>query len=139
MEPAPFFARVIAMNRILGLTFLILLMSFFQQRAWASPAPKDSTMIQKLSPNELESAKTTLSNWSLNQKEGSITRKFTFSNFIEAWGFMSKVAILAEKHNHHPEWFNVYNQVRITLTTHDAGGLSKLDVQLATEIDALIQ
>ena len=94
-------------------------------------------MIQKLSTNDLERAQKTLKNWSFNQEKSSITRQFTFSNFIEAWGFMSQVAILAEKHNHHPEWFNVYNQVRITLTTHDAGGLSKLNIQLATEIDAL--
>ena len=128
-----------SMNRMIYITFIFLLFSFSQQRAWATPAPKDSTMIQKISPNEIKSAKTNLSNWSFDEVEGSITRQFTFSNFIEAWGFMSQVAILAEKHNHHPEWFNVYNRVRITLTTHDAGGLSKLDVQLATEIDALIK
>ena len=65
-------------------------------------------------------------------------RTFEFASFVEAFGFMTRVAILAEKADHHPEWFNVYNKVEITLTTHDAGGLSKRDIALAKEIDALI-
>ena len=96
-------------------------------------------MIQKLSSEEIQAALPTIENWSFDQEKGSITRTFEFGNFIEAWGFMSKVAILAEKHDHHPEWFNVYNQVRITLTTHDAGGFFKRDVELAVEIDALLK
>ena len=96
-------------------------------------------MIQQLSPEDIQATLSTLKNWKLDQEKKSITRNFEFGNFIEAFGFMSKVAILAEKHDHHPEWFNVYNQVRITLTTHDAGGLSQKDVDLATAIDALLK
>ena len=96
-------------------------------------------MIQKLSSEEIQSVLPTIKSWNFDQEQGSITRTFVFGNFVEAWGFMSKVAILAEKYDHHPEWFNVYNQVRITLTTHDAGGFSKRDVELAVEIDALLK
>ena len=70
--------------------------------------------------------------------DNSIQKKFVFKNFIEAFGFMSRVAILAEKQNHHPEWSNVYNMVNITLTTHDAGGVTKKDLKLATAINALL-
>ena len=62
---------------------------------------------------------------------------FKFSNFIDAFGFMSKAALVAEKMDHHPEWFNVYNRVEVTLSTHDCGGLSSLDVELASKMDAL--
>ena len=96
-------------------------------------------MIQKLSIQEIQKALPTINKWSLDPEEKSITRTFEFENFVEAWGFMTKVAMLAEKHDHHPEWFNVYNQVRITLTTHDAGGVSKRDVELAEEINALLK
>jgi 4a-hydroxytetrahydrobiopterin dehydratase len=67
-----------------------------------------------------------------------LKRSFRFKDFNEAWGFMSRVALLAEAQDHHPEWFNVYNKVDIALTTHDAGGLSARDVRLAKAIDALI-
>ena len=63
---------------------------------------------------------------------------FLFDDFVEAFGFMSRVALLAEQRNHHPEWSNVYNRVSITLTTHDTGGLSDLDVDMARSIDALL-
>ncbi len=65
----------------------------------------------------------------------AIQKKFAFKDFNEAFGFMSRVALKAEKMNHHPEWFNVYNKVEITLSTHDCGGLSQNDVKLATFID----
>ena len=68
----------------------------------------------------------------------AIQKEFVFENFIEAFGFMSRVAILAEKQNHHPEWSNVYNRINITLTTHDAGGVTKKDLRLAEAIKALI-
>ena len=68
----------------------------------------------------------------------AIEREFKLRNFSEAWAFMSRVALLAEKHDHHPEWSNVYNRVAITLTTHDAGGLSERDVAMARAIDALL-
>ena len=64
-------------------------------------------------------------------------KTFTFTNFIEAFGWMTSVAITAEKLNHHPEWFNVYKTVEVTLTTHDTGGLSDLDLKLAKRMDAL--
>lgn len=78
-----------------------------------------------------------LPGWSLAREGKAIERKFEFGDFNEAFGFMARVALLAEKADHHPEWFNVYNRVEITLTTHDAGGLSQRDVDLAHAIDAL--
>jgi 4a-hydroxytetrahydrobiopterin dehydratase len=72
-----------------------------------------------------------------DQRGGLIKRDFKFKSFIEAFGFMTQVALLAETLNHHPEWSNVYNRVSITLTTHDVGGLSALDVKLAGLIDDL--
>lgn len=73
--------------------------------------------------------------WSMVNGRDAITKKFQFSDFVAAFGYMTKVALIAEKHNHHPEWFNVYNKVDVTLSTHDCGGLSELDVQLAKEMD----
>ena len=67
-----------------------------------------------------------------------MTRQLVFRDFVEAFGFMSQVALLAETRGHHPNWSNVYNRVSIELTTHDLGGLSDLDVELATAIDALL-
>lgn len=76
--------------------------------------------------------------WTLAREGGAITRMFSFADFSEAFGFMSRVALLAEAQDHHPEWFNVYNRVEITLTTHDAGGLSPRDAKLAGAIEALL-
>ena len=67
-----------------------------------------------------------------------MTRQLVFRDFVEAFGFMSQVALLAEARNHHPNWSNVYNRVSIALTTHDLGGLSNLDAELAAAIDALL-
>ncbi len=72
-----------------------------------------------------------------DDRGGKITRDFTFANFSEAFGFMARVALLAEKADHHPEWSNVYNRVSITLTTHEVQGLSLRDIELARLIDAL--
>lgn len=69
------------------------------------------------------------------QRGGTLTREFKFENFSQAFGFMTQVALAAEKHDHHPEWSNVYNRVTITLTTHDAAGLSAKDVELAKIAD----
>lgn len=74
--------------------------------------------------------------WTL--KEGKLHREFRFANFVEAFGFMSRVALLAERADHHPEWFNVYNRVAIDLTTHDAKGISQRDFALALQIDAQV-
>lgn len=76
--------------------------------------------------------------WSIARGGLSIERRFAFADFSEAWGFMNRVALLAEAQDHHPEWSNVYNRVDITLTTHDAGGLSARDEKMAAAIDALL-
>lgn len=75
--------------------------------------------------------------WTINERP-ALQTTLTFDNFIQAWGFMSKVALYAEAHNHHPEWFNVYNRVNIELTTHDAGGISELDFAFAHAVEALL-
>ena len=75
--------------------------------------------------------------WRAVDGRDAIRKVLKFKNFSEAWGFMSRAALVAEKLNHHPEWSNVYNAVDITLTTHDAGGLSDLDIKLARRMDAL--
>ena len=75
--------------------------------------------------------------WEMVEGREAIHKTFVFANFIEAFGFMSRAALWAEKLNHHPEWSNVYKTVEVTLTTHDTGGLSELDGKLATKMDAL--
>lgn len=77
------------------------------------------------------------SGWAHDAERDALKKTFKFKNFVRAWGWMSSVAIEAEKMNHHPEWFNVYGTVDVTLTTHDADGLSQLDLQLARKMDAL--
>lgn len=77
------------------------------------------------------------SHWTAVEGRDALSCRFTGSNFIHAWGFMSAVALEAEKLNHHPEWSNVYNCVEITLSTHDAGGLTERDVALAEAINAI--
>ena len=73
--------------------------------------------------------------WTVVSDRDAIKKVYNFANFVEAFGWMSKVAIWAEKMNHHPEWQNVYNKVEVTLTTHDVGGLSNLDISLAIKMD----
>lgn len=73
--------------------------------------------------------------WAMVEGRDAIIKKFRFKNFAEAFGWMTRIAIIAEKMDHHPEWFNVYNRVEVTLTTHDANGLSALDVKLAGIMD----
>lgn len=77
--------------------------------------------------------------WTLATDRDALVREFKFRDFNEAWGFMSRVALLAEKQDHHPEWSNVWNTVRIALTTHDAGGLTSRDLKLAEAIDAMLR
>ncbi|HUC16535.1 MAG TPA: 4a-hydroxytetrahydrobiopterin dehydratase [Acetobacteraceae bacterium] len=79
-----------------------------------------------------------LADWTMAEGRDAIQRSFRFRDFSEAFGFMSRVALLAEQHGHHPEWSNVWNRVDITLATHDAGGLTERDVALARAIDALL-
>ena len=76
--------------------------------------------------------------WRPTPGRDAISKTFAFADFSQAWAFMSRVALLAEKHDHHPEWSNVYNRVSITLSTHDAGGLSARDLALARAIDTLL-
>ena len=94
--------------------------------------------IPRLTDAEREAALAALPEWSLRGDGLAIERKLTFADFGEAFGFMTRVAIAADKADHHPEWFNVYNRVEITLTTHDAGGLSARDVALARGIDTMV-
>jgi 4a-hydroxytetrahydrobiopterin dehydratase len=99
---------------------------------------REAGMVAKLDLAERAAALRELRDWREAKGRDAIERSFTFKDFTEAWGFMAKVALLAEKQNHHPEWFNVWNRVDITLSTHDAGGLSQRDVKLAKAIDALV-
>ena len=93
--------------------------------------------IPQLSLAERDAALALLPAWSLREDGLAIDREFRFGDFGEAFAFMTRVAIAADKADHHPEWSNVYNRVAITLTTHDAGGLSARDVALAKAIDAM--
>lgn len=86
-------------------------------------------------PVELES----LDGWLLTDDGSAIRKKFRFKNFSEAFAFMTRVAMLAEQNNHHPEWFNVYNRVEITLTTHDADGITLKDLTLAKLIEGILK
>ena len=78
-----------------------------------------------------------LAGWSELQGRDAIHKTFKFKSFSEAFGFMARSALAAEKMNHHPEWFNVYNRVEVTLSTHSAGGLTMLDIDLARQLDAI--
>lgn len=78
-----------------------------------------------------------LEGWSMVEGRDALTRRFVFDDFVEAFGFMTRVALAAERMNHHPEWSNVYRTVEVTLTTHSAGGLTRRDVELARTMDRL--
>lgn len=95
-------------------------------------------MIEPLSEAERADALEALDEWEHDEARDAITRTFTFSDFAEAFGFMARVALVAEKMDHHPEWSNVWNRVEILLTTHDAGGLSTRDIVLAEAIDRMV-
>jgi 4a-hydroxytetrahydrobiopterin dehydratase len=95
-------------------------------------------MIQKLSESESGAALRDLPEWQPVSGRDAIRRAFKFKNFSEAWGFMNRVALLAETQDHHPEWSNVYNRVEILLSTHDCDGLSERDLKLAGAIDKLL-
>jgi 4a-hydroxytetrahydrobiopterin dehydratase len=94
-------------------------------------------MVAKLTEAERKAALGELTGWTPAAARDAIVKQFKFRDFVEAFGFMTRVALLAEKADHHPEWSNVYNKVEILLTTHDADGLSARDVALAKAIDAL--
>ena len=95
-------------------------------------------MIEQLTPDERAAALDELGEWDFDEARDAITRQFLFANFSEAFAFMTRVAMLAEVQDHHPEWSNVWNRVDVLLTTHDASGLSVRDVAMARAIDALV-
>ena len=95
-------------------------------------------MAQKLTGQARIDALRNLEGWKEVAGRDAISKTFVFSDFNAAFGFMSQVALMAEKMDHHPEWFNVYNKVSITLSTHDAGGLTQNDTRLAVAIEALL-
>lgn len=92
---------------------------------------------QRLSEAELSAALAELPEWRV--VEGKLHREFVFADFIHAFGFMATSAIAIEKMNHHPEWFNVWNRVRVDLTTHDSGGITQNDVTLARTLDSIAE
>lgn len=96
-------------------------------------------MVEQLSEAERADALDGLPDWDYDEARDAISRRFTFADFSEAFAFMTRVALIAEKADHHPEWSNVWNRVDITLTTHDAGGLSGRDVEMAEAIEALVE
>lgn len=94
-------------------------------------------MADKLEGDARVAALSSLDGWSEGEDRDAISKKFEFRNFSEAFGWMTRAALAAEKMDHHPEWFNVWNRVEVTLSTHDAGGLTQLDIKLAKKMDAL--
>ena len=95
-------------------------------------------MIEALNETDRAEALADLPEWDHDEARDAITRRIVFADFIEAFGFMTQVALIAERMNHHPEWSNVYNRVDVLLTTHDAGGLSGRDIDMAQAIDAIV-
>lgn len=94
-------------------------------------------MAEKLTPERRAEALGQLSGWKGVEGRDAITRTYSFEDFNAAFGFMARAALIAEKMDHHPEWLNVYNKVAVTLSTHDAGGLTELDIDLASAMDRL--
>ena len=95
--------------------------------------------VPKLTEAERDAALASLPGWTLRADGLAISRRFTLVDFSEAFALMTRVALLAEKMDHHPEWSNVWNKVDITLTTHDAGGLSARDAEMAAAIERIVQ
>ncbi len=91
----------------------------------------------KLDRSGIDALVASLDGWSVTEDGTGIARTFTFADFNEAFGFMTRAALVAEKMNHHPEWSNVYKTVRVTLSTHDAGGITELDGKLARQMDRI--
>lgn len=94
-------------------------------------------MADKLNPAARKEALNTLDGWQDHAERDAIQKTFTFSDFNEAFGWMTRAALIAEKMDHHPEWFNVYKTVDVTLSTHDAGGVTNKDIELAKAMDRL--
>ena len=96
-------------------------------------------MPTKLTTQEREQFLSSLKGWSHDATRDAITKTFTFADFSEAWGFMNRVALVAEQLNHHPEWSNVWSKVVITMTTHDVDGLSDLDVEMVKRLEGFVR
>lgn len=95
-------------------------------------------MAERLSQDEIDAGLEGLANWKrTDDGREAIVRSFLFEDFSQAFGFMARVALIAEKMDHHPEWTNVYRKVKVVLTTHDAGGLSELDLQMAQAMNSI--
>ncbi|WP_417464254.1 4a-hydroxytetrahydrobiopterin dehydratase [Kordiimonas sp.] len=94
-----------------------------------------STRPQKLSEDDRTGALAKLGGWTYDAEALAINKTFKFADFSEAWAFMNRAALLAEKMDHHPEWFNVYNRVEVKMTTHDADGVTALDIEMATAMN----
>ena len=94
-------------------------------------------MPEQLSSSQVENELSKLEGWTLVEGRSAIARSFIFGNFVEAFGFMTRAALVAEKMDHHPEWSNVYKTVDVMLTTHSAGGITELDIKLADAMDRL--
>ena len=95
-------------------------------------------MVEQLDEEQRAAVLDRLGEWDYDDARDALTRSFLFADFSEAFAFMTRVALLAEKHDHHPEWSNVWNRVDMLLTTHDAGGLSQRDVQMAEAVELLL-
>lgn len=95
-------------------------------------------MIDRLNDPQIEKSLKNLDGWERCNDRHAIKKSFKFKGFNATWGFMNRIALLAEKMNHHPEWSNVYNRVEITLTTHDANGISERDITMATQIETYL-
>lgn len=94
-------------------------------------------MVERLTAEERDKALAGLDGWQAADGASAITRSFRFADFREAFGFMARVALAAEKMDHHPDWTNVYNRVTVTLSTHEVGGITERDIALAREIDSI--
>mmetsp|Transcript_124377 Transcript_124377/g.243906 ORF Transcript_124377/g.243906 Transcript_124377/m.243906 type:complete len:129 (-) Transcript_124377:70-456(-) len=121
----------VAFRRILNVSRVQVTRNYCSTRAAFAPVLLDKDA-------KMSHLKTLRSNgWKTVDGRDAIQKVYQFENFVEAFGFMTKCAIQAEKANHHPEWFNVYNKVDVTLSTHDCGGLSQLDIDMAKTMDGL--
>ena len=92
-------------------------------------------MITKLPTKRRQEALKTLKGWKKSRGKNAIEKDFIFKDFKTAFSWMTKIALIAEKMDHHPEWFNVYNKVEVTLSTHDSGGVTELDIEMAKEMN----
>ena len=127
------------------LTYLCLFMLLVASRSFSSSTLINASKVNRrlysaklLAASERDTmlAPILSSGWKLVEGRDAVTKSFKFPDFVAAFAFMTRVALVAEKMNHHPEWFNVYNRVDVTLSTHDCGGISSLDVELAKHMDS---